>query len=66
MRFTILRRKLARQRDPAVAALLDDELNRAITRATAAIAASPRPGLRRWLRELEIERTRRRWTRARE
>jgi len=53
-------RKMVTNRDPAIAGMLDEELDRAIERAAIAFHASPRSGLRKWLAALTREKDRRR------
>jgi hypothetical protein len=66
MRFTILKRRLSKQRtvDPAVSALSDTELESRIRLAAESLRHSPRSGVRRWLLELVHEKNRRGVTHA--
>jgi hypothetical protein len=58
-RINAMRHRLS-SKDPTLAGILDNELDRAIARAADALRQSPRSGLRKWLRALTREKNRRR------
>ena len=59
--YDLLRRIRARNggADPAVAGMLDHEIDRAIERTAEALRATPRSGLRAWLSALTEEKSQR-------